>query len=64
MFIWYNLKGSHPYTIQNCANRIGLFMDSIKHLEVGTCGLIDVSNHMAALRTGRNPASISGLMVL
>ena len=39
-------------------------MDSSKHLEVETYGLIDVSNRMALLGTERNRASISGLMVL
>ena len=39
-------------------------MDSSKHLEVGTYGLIGVSNRMASLGTEKNCASINGLMVL
>ena len=49
---------------QKCADCIGPFMDSRKHLEVETCGLIGVSNRMASLGTERNHASTNGLMVL
>ena len=49
---------------QKCVNCIGSFMDSGKHLEVGTYGLISVLNHMASLGMERNHVSISGLMVL
>ena len=39
-------------------------MDSSKRLEVGTYGLIGVSNRMASLGMEKNHTSISGLMVL
>ena len=39
-------------------------MNSSKHLEVDTHGLIGVSNRMTSLGTKKNRASISGLLVL
>ena len=49
---------------QKSANCTGPFMDSSKHLKVGTYGLIDVSNRIASLGTERNHISINGLIVL
>ena len=39
-------------------------MYSNRHLEVGTCGLIGVSNHMASLGMEKNLVYTNGSMVL
>ena len=57
--IWYSLRVSHPQMSPKCASFKNLFMDWSKHLGVGTCILIRLSECMVFLGTEKNSVFIN-----